>query len=74
MTIVAAAIRQGELVYTLPKPARHTDIIKTAITAIASLAQVHEFGFLTSLGTFVDRHEAGRIAGLNRKLFSEDLW
>jgi hypothetical protein len=71
MTIVAPALRMGELILSMPRPAKHSDIIRLGIT---KLDGAQEYGFLTSMGTFVDRHEAGRIAGLNRKLFSEDLW
>ena len=75
MTIVAVAIRQGELIHSLPKPARHSDVIHRIFKDSDSKTAVKgEQGFLTSLGTFVDRYEAGRIVGINRKLFSEDLW
>lgn len=82
--IVAAAIQRNGLVFTLPQPARHHDIIhamgEAGLAAPINGAQ----GFLTSNGNFVDRELAGRIARMmgqikrlrfhERELFSEDLW
>lgn len=84
-TIVAAAIRSGDRTWSLPKPARHCDVIRVArSTTGATYADVccHNQGFLTSTGRFVGRLEAedvARRAGQVDKLIggvltSEDLW
>jgi hypothetical protein len=86
-SILQAAIRYGELVVTLPPPARHNDIIAAwykQTRRISTSADVQ--GFLTSRGNFVSREIALQIAKdcgqplidhpsrHDTKLFSEDLW
>ena len=83
--IVAAAVRyRGLLTFSLPRPARHHNILH-AMTAIGIAKGDMEQGFLTSEGEFVNRLAALQIAitcGQNPKmenapylgLFSEDLW
>lgn len=77
-TIVAAAIEQGGIVFSLPRPARHHDIILTLPSRIRGRQ-----GFVTDAGRFVDRWEARGIAVASGQvvmpmhatlLFSEDLW
>lgn|SRR5690625_832196 len=81
--IVRAAIQTPTgAVYSLPRPARHHDVI--AIMEQADLPRDVEYiqGFVTSEGGFVDRKEAIPIAeaagqipvGNHVRLFSEDIW
>lgn len=65
--IVAAALKIGEVVYSVPRPGRH----HTIMHALARSDERHwlehglgreEQGFLTSEGRFVDRMEAALIA------------
>lgn len=80
--IVAAAIRQGELVCSVPRPGRHHDVIRAMVGAGVPTPIVGEQGFVTNEGRFVGRAEARRIAvaagqgtpAHDRHLFSEDLW
>lgn len=79
--IVAAAVRGVDgLTQTLPPPHRHKDLVTLLPSGLYATG---EQGFLTSLGRFVDREEAGRIAlaaSQIRKLhwppdlYTEDLW
>lgn len=86
-TIVAAAIMYSGKVWTLPKPARHHDIIKNIFDKTGEMAGNSKMmqGFLDVHGTFIGRKEALRIALAARQvknesevragmLFSEDLW
>jgi len=86
--IVAAAIKEGDLVRSVPRPGRHHTIIRAAMEAGLPTPITGEQGFLTSDGEFVGRKTAMRIAlaagqEIIRKeayaydggpLFSEDLW
>ena len=79
---VAAAVQlDSGVTVSLPKPARHHDIIH-AVSGVESLGGYTQ-GFLTNTGVFVDRItaatlalEAGLITKLETppKLFTEDLW
>ena len=81
--IAAAACLDGCLVLTLPRPARHHDILHTMYDAGLD-PNVAKQGFLTSEGRFVDRmlactlaQRAGQIVkkhGPDNELFSEDMW
>ncbi|QIW87618.1 hypothetical protein Ab1vBOLIVR4_gp101 [Agrobacterium phage OLIVR4] len=83
VSIVAAAIKFGELVISVPRPCRHHDAINRLSIAFNTPIECEE-GFLTSAGTFVDRETALELAiksrqftapaGGKRELFSEDLW
>jgi len=81
--VIAAACRVDGLIFTLPPPARHPDVLY----AIYDLCRVRvgpkDQAFLLSDGTFAERTEAAQIAlaaGQVEKLaappnlFSEDLW
>lgn len=84
--IVAAAISYKGEIYTLPKPARHHDIIrhiceKTGEESIGENIQ----GFLDDKGRFASRTAAMFIVKINnqpmregvivlRELYSENLW
>lgn len=80
--IIAAAIKVGNRLYFIPKPARHHNIIhQMAKNGLKPYLGIQ--GFITSDDRFVDRAEAMEIAIrsgqfvqlINRKeLFSEDLW
>jgi hypothetical protein len=86
--IVSAAVKLGDTVYALPKPARHADIMDI-------MQDVHDVldpekgtrGFLTSYGKFVDRYLGRMVADregqqhpngfprpVGKLLFSSDLW
>lgn len=81
--IIAAACELDGLIYTMPPPARHHDIVYKMPEGAARLAC--EQGFLTSTGRFLDRTVA-RYMAIDMKqvkdmsvlhprhLFSEDLW
>lgn len=83
--IVAAAIRVGAVVISVPRPGRHGTIF-AALSAAGVVYEIgsEEQGFLTSDGLFVDRFDACRIAdaagqivrktGSADELYSEDLW
>jgi hypothetical protein len=90
MRIEQAAILYDGVIYTLPRPSRHSDVMAMLGEAngrwvLANGAQ----GFTTNEGGFVDRivgakiaREAGQIIARRdghintdgRDLFSEDLW
>jgi hypothetical protein len=83
--IVAAAILRGSLVLSLPRPARHHDIIRSMTGyRIGFDPSLMIQGFLTDEGRFMDREMAathavihGQIIRLGfqpDKLFTEDLW
>ncbi len=83
--IVAAAMQYEGMTISLPKPARHAQIMHSA-ESFMSTDQIARGcqGFLTSHGRFVNRVQARQIAwvagqepkttGNDRDLFSEDLW
>jgi len=77
--IIAAAIYQDGVIYSVPAPGRHHDVM----VALRSLDRPYEQGFLTSTGLFVRRKlaaliakEAGQITEpkWGDQLYSEDLW
>ena len=60
--IEAAAIWHKGRVYKVSKPYRHHDVIKTMAKMGFGVGAMKHQGFSTSLGRFVDRKEAARIA------------
>lgn len=85
--IVAAAVKKGEEVYSLPPPARHHDILQHMATLGLKQEADDTQGFLTDLGRFVRRKPAFYIAEAagqlirpkqggyqGDELYSEDLW
>lgn len=60
--IVAAAIRVGELILSVPKPGRHHHIFYAIGKEFGEPAPHAEQGFTTSEGQFVGRTEARKIA------------
>ena len=78
ITVETAALQQDGIVYTLPRPARHCDIIHQVVKQGVSLVGSRQ-GFVLSDGTFVDRYQAaGQTDEVNGsqigKLYTEDLW
>ena len=86
--IVAAALRNpadGEII-TLPKPARHIDLLRASGTidwhgTTKWRAWLWDQGFIDADGEFRDRataariaHECGQVDNPLRSLHSEDLW
>jgi hypothetical protein len=79
------AIRKDGQVHSLPRPARHVDLLHKIRDAGEDRAG-YEYGFLTNVGRFVDRFEAWEIAQesgqmqtrngrpLRQELHSELLW
>lgn len=75
--IKCAAIKVGKIIYSLPQPARHHNIIHELYFATGyRVRSSSKQGFLTEDGDFVDRETAFRITGRSRdgKTYSEDLW
>lgn len=82
--IATAAIQYEGMIFSLPRPNRHHNIMHQ-MTYLGIPMIGREQGFLTSEGEFVERLEAleiAKAAGQNPKmanapylgLFSEDLW
>ena len=84
MKIVAAAVQYKGLTFSVEIPGRHCDVLRLMVKAGLSRPIRDDVqGFLTNVGTFVDRVEAGRIAieagqlpslPVPPDLYSEDLW
>lgn len=83
--IIQAAIKKDGVVYTLPQPARHNQVLRLCEELLTKgLVRARgDQGFLTNKGRFVDRIEAAAIAlaakqieklGWPPNLYSEDLW
>lgn len=61
--ITTAAVRLNRLIFHMPRPYRHSDIVAAAFTQGARGASIAgQQGFLTNAGRFVDRVEARQIA------------
>lgn len=85
--IERAAVKIDDDVFSLPKPKRHHDVLRSIID-LESISDKSRHGatqgFLTSKGRFVDRSEGFQIAKAARQiktkhgpkdvLFSEDMW
>jgi hypothetical protein len=82
--ILSVAILQDSVLYMLPKPARHSDVIFYMADLGLPIPIKGKQGFLDSGMGFVDREQAVGIAKTcgqivepafqPRELFSEDLW
>ena len=84
--VVAAAIRNGSFVWSLPAPARHNDVLSHAREHGVRLSSLEDDqGFLLSDGQFARRPVALRVATKASQLigepvaphvglFSEDVW
>jgi len=84
-SIVAAAIQWEGVTFSLPKPARHGQVLHSLEDILSDYALTCCCqGFLTSEGRFVNRVQAQHIAWIagqepkttvsERDLYSEDLW
>lgn len=83
VTVLTAAIRIGGVVFTLPRPNRHHNILWWLHVLGVRSGQGHDQGFVLSDGIFANRivaaryaAAAGQITALHAPphLFSEDLW
>ncbi len=82
--IHAVAIMQGDILYTLPKPARHHHVIAYIVAHVGKYnPNLGEQGFITDSGHFVTREQAAMLALASGQvtkltdppeLFSEDVW
>lgn len=84
--ILSAAVRSGDLIISIPRPARHHVIMQEISWQKLALTASHDYeqGFLTSTGRFVGRIAGCQIAyranqiinksGPDNQLFSEDMW
>ena len=84
--ITAAAIIHNDILYTLPPPARHHDLIWFAYLCNGSDSIACEQGFMTADGYYVNRAEAWSIADAHGQikpseydrgvdvLYSEGVW
>lgn len=83
-TVATAAIRVGPVVYIVPRPGRHHDVLRAMPEDVAVNSHIDDQGFVTSAGRFVDRKEAAAIARAANQLIreptprdmltSEDVW
>lgn len=84
-TVDRAAIRYEGRVWSMPRPARHHNIVyMMARTEDLPPEAMHDQGFVTSRGRYVDRYEARALAEAANQLlpgayvlpqlFSEDVW
>jgi hypothetical protein len=85
-TIEAVALCLGGAIHSLPRPARHHDLIRAMISEGISRDDVAiaEQGFVTNEGNFLSRWRARRVAEKagqcetgtdgDRELCSEDVW
>ena len=86
MRIAQAAVRRRSdgKVWTLPRPARHGDVLRIVYKEVSGpILSRYEQGFTTNFGDFVGRREAFLIATEAQQLispdahdilFTEDLW
>lgn len=85
--IVAAAMQRDGLVISLPRPARHSDVLERAfrlgVFGPMRPAREDEYGFLTNEGLFVNREaaagiaiSAGQVQGQRSivRLTTKDVW
>lgn len=86
-SIIAAAVQWEGVTFSLPKPARHGQVLHSLESGQIIDRKLIPYvcqGFLTSEGRFVNRVQARHIAyragqnpkttGSDRDLYSEDLW
>jgi hypothetical protein len=88
-TVETAAVSVKGVVYTLPRPARHCDVMRHIWETVSKDIFVgpDAQGFVTSRGRFVNRRKALRVVkaagqpqidhpalNVGNQLFSEDLW
>lgn len=83
-TVERAAIRVEDVTWSLPRPARHHDVLQAMPRDVAIESHIDDQGFVTSEGRFVSRSEAAQIARARGQLIreptpadmltSEDVW
>lgn len=86
-TIVAAALKVDNFIVSAPPPARHHTLLHGLFNTYGKrgpMVKASDQGFVTSIGRFVGRAEAARLAIAAGQivqpkfqpntLFSEDLW
>lgn len=74
--IYGVAMKLDNLVFWLPRPARHHDLI-AAMAAAGVKTPIGHGGYVQGFQTldgFSDRTEAAHIVGYDKQLYSEDLW
>lgn len=84
--IVAAALRYRRVTYSVPPPGRHHSVMRLMSEKGLGTEAMHNQGFVTSTGRFVNRCEAFKIATEagqiikktgnpnSQDLYSEDVW
>lgn len=85
--IIAVAFKWHGLIISMPKPARHHNVIAEMFQfgLPKEMGFVQNQGFITNMGRFVDRVEGfkiakeadqikGNVPNLTEYLISEDLW
>ena len=82
--LVGVAIQHDGEVFSLPAPNRHHNVISMMAEKGYGAGDMHDQGFITNTGRFVDRREALVIArtngqlreklGVEGLLFSEEIW
>jgi len=81
--IVGVAIKKDQIVYCLPKPFRHNDVIKMMVNIYGERKSFVDQGFITDDWYYLNREDAAEYVlyfGQCEKLispprlFSEDLW
>lgn len=85
LRVVSAAVRTPDgLIYSVPAPGRHHDVVHRMVAKGGVQDETWETGFLLNTGQFARRVPAKRIAtkagqllprAMNlRELYSEDVW
>lgn len=72
----AVKIIASGLVLSMLRPNRHHDVLHALAEMTGKALQTgdHIQGFMGRDGQFLNRSDAGRIAGKREALYSEDLW
>lgn len=73
-TVAAAAVLVKGVIWTLPRPAHHSHILRACMDVNRGAIGLHKQGFVTSTGRFVNRFEAAALVGREGPLYAEDLW
>lgn len=84
-TVISAALRTKDVIFSKPRPARHHDIICAlhAMELSTAFIAACEQGFVLSDGYFANRKQAAACvemaeqptrSAVGVELFSEDLW
>lgn len=84
LRVVAAACLLGDVIYSLPPPARHSAVLQWIARRDLDIPPMEGTGFLLSNGQFANRRAAAALALRNGQvsavahpfqgLYSEDLW